>query len=132
MKLDANSRLALMAKLGQGAGIQVPTLNSTLPSPIAGQPSTCFMLKNMFDPIEETEPNWDLEIKEDVMEESGKFGNIEHCYVEKRKPGGLVFLKFTTIASAVQAANNLNNRFFGKRQVIATFLDPSTYQSMAK
>ena len=130
MKLDANSRLALMAKLGQGAGIQVPTTNST--SSIAGQPSTCFMLKNMFDPAEETDPNWDVEIKEDVMEESGKFGNIEHCHVEKRKPGGLVFLKFSTIASAVQAANNLNNRFFGKRQVTATFLDPQQYQTMAK
>jgi len=131
MKMDANSRLSLMAKLGQGAGITVPSLNN--PShPIAGQPSNCFMLKNMFDPAEETEPDWDLDIKEDVMEESGKFGTIEHCYVEKRKPGGLVFLKFTTIASAVQAANNLNNRFFGKRQVIATFLDPQQYQAMAK
>lgn len=31
----------------------------------------------------QTEPNFDLDIKEDVQEECSKFGNLRHIYVDK-------------------------------------------------
>ena len=45
------------------------------------------MIRNMFDPAEENEENWDQEIREDVMEECGKYGTVVHCHVEKVRPG---------------------------------------------
>ena len=45
------------------------------------------MIRNMFDPAEEGDGDWDQEIREDVMEECGKFGTVVHCHVEKVKPG---------------------------------------------
>ena len=88
----------------------------TVPA-LTGIPSRCFMIRNMFDPAEENEENWDQEIREDVMEECGKYGTVVHCHVENRKPGGLVFLKFAALEPAVQAAISLNGRFFaGKKQ----------------
>lgn len=95
----------VFAGLG-GAGLQVPT--ASVPSiDTIGVPSECLLLKNMFDPALEvgthsfsnislsslillydivswqTEPNFDLDIKEDVQDECSKFGNLKHIYVDK-------------------------------------------------
>lgn len=76
-----------------------------------GTPSECLLLKNMFDPTTEvridwlntatehcysfigstniryynmqTEPDFDLDIKEDVEEECSKYGRVKHIYVDK-------------------------------------------------
>ncbi len=48
--------------------------------PIATQ---CFMLSNMFDPMLERDPNWDQEIRDDVIEECNKHGGVLHIYVDK-------------------------------------------------
>jgi len=47
------------------------------------QVSTCIIIKNMFSPAEETEPNWDQDIKEDVSIEAGKHGRLKHVFVDK-------------------------------------------------
>ena len=148
MQLNSSSRAMLMAKLGQAAGIQVPSatmpptdgnyvmygLPGAPPAPpapavplIAGVPSMCFMIRNMFDASEEGEDDWDVAIKEDVSEECSKYGTVEHCYVEKRKPGGIVFLQFDSLNASFQAASSLNGRFFGGRMLTVTFLDPALF-----
>lgn len=44
--------------------------------------SKCVLLKNMFDPKEETEPNWDTELRDDVKQECmGKYGQVRDIYV---------------------------------------------------
>ncbi|KAJ6739889.1 SPLICING FACTOR (PAD-1) putative-RELATED [Salix purpurea] len=61
-----------------------------LPSPAyesIGQPSDCLLLKNMFDPATETEPDFDLDIKEDVEEECSRYGRVEHVRVDKNSAG---------------------------------------------
>ncbi|KAG1369821.1 RNA-binding protein 39 [Cocos nucifera] len=50
----------------------LPALASPLTEPI-GEPSECVLLKNMFDPSTETDPDFDLDIKEEVEEECSKF-----------------------------------------------------------
>ncbi|XWS33223.1 hypothetical protein CRYUN_Cryun22dG0062600 [Craigia yunnanensis] len=64
------------------APILPPIMSATALDPI-GQPSECLLLKNMFDPATEMEPDFDLEIKEDVEEECSKYGRVKHIYVDK-------------------------------------------------
>jgi len=148
MQMNAQSRVMLMAKLGQAAGIQIPTvpamtLPGTFPSqpvtsiyepakapPVGGLPSVCFIIKNMFVLAEETGDSWDLDIKEDVTEECQKFGKVEYCHVETNKPGGFVYLRFSVLDAAVKAANSLNGRWFAGRMITVSFIDPSQFSSL--
>ncbi|KAK9164576.1 hypothetical protein Syun_005478 [Stephania yunnanensis] len=81
----------LISSLGQLAMPAVTGLpGSTIPIPAMtvptidsiGVPSECLLLKNMFDPNSETEPDFDLDIKEDVQEECSKFGTLKHIHVD--------------------------------------------------
>ena len=143
MSLNANTRASLMAKLGQSAGIEVPSMPTMqMPNPSTqmlqpqagvGVPSRCFMIQGMFNPVEEQRLNgdgWDLEIKEDVSEECGKFGAVEFCFVESKKPGGLVFLKFVNQEAAEKAAMSLNGRFFAGNQIHVRYLTPNEFEGM--
>lgn len=146
MQMNAQSRVMLMAKLGQAAGLQMPSLppaaaammkpsaqsapvnkETTKAPPVSGDPSPCFYIKNMFNPAEETEPNWDEDIKDDVTEECRKFGAVTHCYVEKNRPGGYVYLKFASVQGATSAANSLNGRWFAGKMITCTFMHPNDY-----
>lgn len=153
MQMNAQSRVMLMAKLGLAAGIQMPNLppaaaalmkptpqsaaasastinkETTKAPPIVGDISPCFVLRNMFTLEEETDPNWDQEIKEDVMEECRKFGAIVHCYVDTKTTGGNVYLKFASVQSSVEAANNLNGRWFAGKMITCRFIHPNEYMT---
>lgn len=98
MNLNAQGRFELMAKLAEGlffflenkvieiilgTGLQIPqntrdvlshhqtiSQNDGIPS-IATQ---CFMLSSMFDPTAETEEGWELDVRDDVIEECNSHG----------------------------------------------------------
>jgi RNA-binding protein 23/39 len=142
--MNAQNRMELMAKLGQAAGITVPTLpqppqqgyyqqqapvQQSAPQ-IGGIPSAYLLVSNMFDLASETEPNWDLDMKEDVVEECSKYGPVQHCHVETRRPGGLVLLQFQSPQAAVNAATALNGRFFAGRTISVTYLDATQYGAL--
>ena len=59
-----------------------------------GLPSRAVILRNMFDPSEETEEGWDLDICEDVKEECEKHGPVVHVSVEKNSSVGVVYVLF--------------------------------------
>ena len=82
---------------------------ATTNPPIATQ---CFMLTNMFDPAKETEPGWDQEIRDDVIEECNKYGGVLHIHVDKAAPQGNVYVKCPTVSTAVSAVNALHGRWF--------------------
>lgn len=147
MQLNSQSRVMLMAKLGQAAGLTMPTPmmppSMTMPPlavnvpkapqvvpPIAGSPSCYFVMKNMFSLMEETSVGWDVEIREDVTEECGKFGQVLKCYVEKRREGGMVYLQLGSVEGAVRAAQSLQGRFFAGRMVTVTYLDAAQFNSL--
>jgi len=158
LSLNATSRMALIAKLGATAGIEVPAPPPPLPTtaaaaaamgavqlqgqvqqvqqqgppPIGGTPSPCLLICNMFDPATETDPEWDLDIKEDMLEECAKFGQVETVYVEKVKPGGMVLLKFNLTETAVKAAQAMNGRFFAGRMITATYLEDDMFASLVQ
>ena len=65
------------------------------------------MLTNMFEPDSETEPGWDQEIRDDVIDECNKYGGVLHIYVDKSAPQGNVYVKCPTVNTAVSAVNAL-------------------------
>lgn len=159
MTLNAQSRIALMAKLGQTAGVTVPILNpnpmanalatttvTPLPASLQQQPQntsntthltnqipSCFVLiQNMFDPATETEVNWYEEIAQDVSEECENYGKVEDCYVERYAPGGIVLLRMQTIEGATKAALALHGRFFAGRRIVTSYLEEQQYYTMKK
>uniref|UniRef100_A0A1D1ZLE7 RNA-binding protein 39 n=2 Tax=Anthurium amnicola TaxID=1678845 RepID=A0A1D1ZLE7_9ARAE len=109
----------------------LPTLaTSSLIEPI-GDPSECILLKNMFDPSTETDPEFDLDIKEDVQEECSKFGQLNHIYVDKYSKG-YVYLQFNTVTAASNCQKAMHLRWFARRSISATFMRPSEYETKFK
>ena len=69
------------------------------------------MLSNMFDPINEREPNRDQEISNYVINECYKHGGLMYIYVGKASPQGNVYVKCPNIGTAVAAVNALHGRW---------------------
>ncbi|XP_064467269.1 RNA-binding protein 39-like isoform X2 [Ornithodoros turicata] len=139
--LGATGRLQLMAKLAEGTGFQIPqaAVNALQMNPLGlpGQPQAtptiatqCFMLSNMFDPFTETNPTWDEEIRNDVVEECRKHGGALHVYVDKASPEGHVYVKCPTISSAVASVNALHGRWFAGRIITAAYVPVLSYHGL--
>ncbi|OMO64915.1 hypothetical protein COLO4_31728 [Corchorus olitorius] len=117
--------------LPAGAALQLPInddVNPTIDTINIGVPSECLLLKNMFDPKLETEPDFDLEIKEDVQEECSKYGKLKHIFVH-RDSAGFVYLRFEGTQGAINAQRNLHGRWFAAKTITATFMAPETYEA---
>ncbi|KAG0484259.1 hypothetical protein HPP92_008181 [Vanilla planifolia] len=93
-----------------------------------GVPSECLLLKNMFDPNLEMEPDFDFDIKEDVQEECSKFGTVKHIFVDKNT-AGFVYIRFDNTTSAVNAQRALHGRWFAGKMITATFMLPQNYDA---
>ncbi|GAA0172878.1 RNA splicing factor [Lithospermum erythrorhizon] len=123
---------SLVPPFGQVPSPAVPGLPSsglTLPSlDTVGVPSECLLLKNMFDSKLETEPDFDLDIKEDVQDECSKFGTLKHIYVDKNSEG-LVYLRFEITPAAISAQRALHGRWFAGKMITATYMAPQTYEA---
>ncbi|GMP32815.1 hypothetical protein CsSME_00006398 [Camellia sinensis var. sinensis] len=109
----------------------LPALVTSLASEPIGKPSECLLLKNMFDPATETEPDFDLDITEDVQEECSNYGRVKHIYVDKNS-AGYVYLRFETVEAAAIAQRAMHNRWFARRLISAVFLQPYEYDAKFK
>jgi len=152
--LNAQARALLMAKLAnqrmqsplESLG-QMPSFSSVVSplgtttmtmggGPVAGastfqQPSTCLLLKNMFDPKTETDPDFDLDIKEDVAEECRKHGKPLHVHVMKDNPQGLVYTKMDSVEAAKKVMGALNHRWFAGKMIAVEFIPEETFKAVA-
>ena len=89
--------------------------------PASPIPTPCVLLKNMCDPSEETEADWDKEIAEDVKQEcESKFGAVSHIHVD-RDSKGFAYLKFALEEAAVKAKKSLHGRWFAGRKIACDF-----------
>ncbi|KAL8543336.1 hypothetical protein ACS0TY_004033 [Phlomoides rotata] len=108
-------------------GLSIPALSGP-PIDSIGVPSECLLLKNMFEPNSENEPEFDLDIKEDVQDECSKFGKLKHIHVEKDS-AGFVYLRFENAQSAVAAQRALHGRWFAGKMITATFMLLNDYDA---
>ncbi|XP_047318715.1 RNA-binding protein 39-like [Impatiens glandulifera] len=110
LTLTMNGQVAIPAAL-------LPTI--VVSEPI-GIPSECHLLKNMFDPTMEMDPEYDLEIKDDVKAECSKYGPVLHIHVDN---AGYVYLRFETIQASVAAQAAMHKRWFARKMISAVFLE---------
>jgi len=104
---------------GQTAGVTPP---------IATQ---CFMLANMFDASTvAAQPDFDVEIRDDVIEECSKHGGLVHIYVDKASPQGNVYVKCPSIASAAASVTSLHGRWFAGKVITAAYVPLINYHSL--
>ncbi len=107
-------------------------------------PTSFVIVSNMFNPEEETERNWDLDLAEDVKGEiEGKYGKLKRIKVDKmsavrnsqshrdqaKEKQGEVYLEFDVIAAGQNAIKGLNGRFFGGRQLQASFISEALFKA---
>lgn len=95
--------------------------------PIATQ---SFMLTNMFDPANESGPGWEMEIRDDVIDECNKCGGVLHIYVDKVAPQGNVYVKCPNISTAVSAVNALHGRWFAGKIITAAYVPLVNYHNL--
>ncbi|KAG6470414.1 hypothetical protein ZIOFF_071484 [Zingiber officinale] len=147
--LNARSRAMLMQKLDRtgtassiAESLGVPILNGAVPIqqplsvpalsinpsmisvqqiPATVETSECLLLTNMFDPSTETEPDFELDIKEDVQEECSKYGRVKHIFVDKNS-NGHVYLRFESVTAASICQRAMQGRWFAGRSVSATYM----------
>jgi RNA-binding protein 39 len=138
MQLNAQSRAQLMEKLGRGMVMPgLPSMQTMgMPqqqAPMAPmvnvvriQPSTCIVVKNMFDPKTETEADFDLDVRMDVEEEAAKFGDLKHILVDKNSIG-FVYVRMGSVQAATGLQQAFHGRFYASRQISAEFVVESIY-----
>ncbi|XP_078462897.1 RNA-binding protein 39-like isoform X4 [Lampetra planeri] len=148
--LGSTGRLHLMAKLAEGTGLQIPlaaqqalqmtggfglgttnpvmpVLNNAAPPSIATQ---CIQLSNMFSPESEQSHTWDQDIRDDVITECMKHGGLVHIFVDKNSPQGNVYVKCSSVASAIATVNALHGRWFAGKMITAAFVPVPTYHNL--
>ncbi|KAK2656078.1 hypothetical protein Ddye_009130 [Dipteronia dyeriana] len=130
----ANQQAINMPIIGQPA-VAAPAIPApVIPSPATefiGYPSECLLLKNMFDPATETDPDFDMEIQGDVEEECSKYGRVKHIHVDKNS-GGFVYLRFESMEAAAGAQRAMHMRWFARRLISAIFMKPLDYETKFK
>jgi RNA-binding protein 39 len=113
------------------------------------------LLKNAFNPAEETERDWDLELADDVKTEcEEKYGKVLDIYVKKesseassffllsgtegrtndwletkRTKQGEIYIRFDSVETAARALQGLNGRWFGGKQISAAHVGDTLYDS---
>ncbi|GJQ11646.1 hypothetical protein GpartN1_g3437.t1 [Galdieria partita] len=85
------------------------------------------ILKNVFDPKEAiSDQNYYNDIREDILEECTKLGEIEKLTVFERNPEGVVAVRFRSPAAAESCIELMSGRWYGGRQLEAEFYDGKT------
>lgn len=85
------------------------------------------ILKNMFTPSEfDEDPMLINELRDDVREESSKFGEVKNVKLYDNHPEGVISVSFKEPEMADACIEAMNNRWFAKRQISAESWDGKT------
>ena len=128
--LSAQSRVAMMQRLSREEDTTGGAAPQASPATIA--PSACILLRNMFDPAEESTENWHVDVKQDVVGRVSMHGAVRHSYLEKDRPGGLIYIELSSVEAAQRAIADLNGRFFGGRTISVRFVGEDEYKAEAR
>lgn len=136
IEMNAQSRASLMQKLAQthGSGMQVPQVPQVagmLASPLLPLGgSTCLILSNLFDPKKEEDEHWELDYRNDVLEEVTKLGMVVHISIDTVSAEGNVYLKCLTNDVAAKVIQSFNGRWFAGRTIRAVPIPVANYHTM--
>ncbi|GFZ49434.1 hypothetical protein JCM24511_07554 [Saitozyma sp. JCM 24511] len=132
-RMDAAARQQLMFKLARteptpGSGAAAPARPApTKAAPV--NPTPYLVVSNMFNPEDETERNWDLDLAEDVKGEvERQYGHVRRIKVDKMSAGE-VYIEFGSVDDAERALKGLGGRFFGGRQLAASFISEALFRA---
>ena len=130
---DATRKLAAQSASFSGGGAAAGAGGT---GQMAGTDSRCVVLKNMFDPSgadETSDPRFFDELKEDVMEECGKYDSTKAVAGAKidRNSAGHVYMAFTDADGAKNCLTSLNGRWFAGRQLAAEYCQEDVYEALA-
>uniref|UniRef100_A0A3B3S1V6 RRM domain-containing protein n=1 Tax=Paramormyrops kingsleyae TaxID=1676925 RepID=A0A3B3S1V6_9TELE len=126
--LGTTGRLQLMARLAEGTGLQIPPAAQQALQMSGSLPFGAMAAVSVFLPT--YDPGWDVDIKDDVIEECTKHGGIVHVYVDKNSPQGNVYVKCPTIPIAMAAVNALHGRLFAGKMITAAYVPLPTYHNL--
>lgn len=80
------------------------------------------IFEHLFDPSEiASDPSISLDIKEDLMDECSKLGNVTSIVIYE-KSQGIASVKFSDEISAFACVQKMHNRFYDKRRLIASIM----------
>ncbi|KAF8342971.1 uncharacterized protein EI90DRAFT_3011391 [Cantharellus anzutake] len=121
------SRHMLMQKLARTEHVTSPAQPMR---PVIPQAQTRnILLKNMFDPAEESGQDWDKELAEDVKSECQvKHGRVSAITVDKDSQGE-IYVQFDSVESASSACASLNGRWFGGKLISAAYISDAIMQA---
>ncbi|ORY82689.1 hypothetical protein BCR37DRAFT_410034 [Protomyces lactucae-debilis] len=124
------SRTELMRKLARAEdGIHAQPAPHLVDHAKAPEVARGILLKNMFNPAEETGDSWTTELAEDVKAEcEEKYGPVVHIHVEEHSLGE-IYIKFKTMEGGKKAIQGLNGRWFGGRTIGASPLLDAIYHT---
>ncbi|XP_067125982.1 inner nuclear membrane protein Man1-like [Centruroides vittatus] len=90
-------------------------------------PTPCLKIRNMFDSEEEYEDDWQLYIKDAILEKCENNNSIVHIQVDTSSNEGCVYLKCLSPESAGQAYRALHGWWFNRRLVTVKYLRLERY-----
>lgn len=91
------------------------------------------ILRNMFRLADaQADPTFYDELKQEVLEESSKFGHVESVKVMEGSPLGIVAIKFSTGAAAERCIATMNGRKFDEVRITAEYYDGFTNYAVAE
>ena len=123
--------MGLNALAGLGVPGALPGALGAVGAPPA-EPSSCCLLKNMFDPNGEDETNdkdFFDDLKEDVKEECGKHGTVLDAKIDRRT-AGFVYMRFADVEAAGRCVASLNGRWFAGKQISAEYIPEAKYETL--
>ena len=119
---------------GVGAMPAVPGLGApAMPAAPLVPPSSCVLLKNMFDPDGEDERNdkdFFVDLRDDVKQECGKHGPVVDAKIDPSSKG-FVYLMFDGVDGATRCVGALNNRWFAGKQITAEFFPEENFAALS-
>jgi len=119
---DMAARQLAAATSAAAVAAATATAKSSFIGNAGSGPTRHLLVHNMYDKDEETDPGWEVEIKEEFLDECSKFGTIEHAKVMHLEPGGKIHATFADTEGAKNCAENLAGRWFDKRQLRVDYM----------
>lgn len=123
------------ATAAAGAALPVPrtTTPPPLASPAAPRPTRCLVLRNMAAASQAPQtmaggdgddglPEWAADLREDVIAECSRFGDVFLVRVSLDAPQPLVYVKFASSDVAMAAHAVLHGRWYSRRQIVCDFI----------